>query len=267
VVPARHCPREITPTKRPALPTGRPRSLWDRLTARYRPKVQKDAPSVRAGPLMSQAVRDLWRRPLAILVILSLFLSAAWNAAGQDDLMDLLLALIVTVATIYVQIAVNLAGSSNEPGPSGDAWFRAALTRRCFWRLVAVEISVTALVAVGALALVVGAIVVGGITSLAEPAVVLDRDGPIEAIRRSARMSRPARRPLTVIFGLLVLAPSLVGPAAALAGIAGTVLVGIGVVLLPISMAGTVALARAYVALGGTPAPAPNGTPEPRLTA
>ena len=234
---------------------------------RYRPKVQKDAPPVRAGPLMSQALRDLWRRPLLILVVLNLFLSAAWNAAGQDELMDLLLALIVTAATIYVQIAVNLAASSEDPGASGDAWFRAALTRRCFWRLVAVEIAVTALVAVGALALVVGAIVVGGITSLAEPAVVLDRDGPIEAIRRSARMTRPARTPLTVIFGLLVLAPSLVGPAAALLGVAGTVLVVIGAILLPISMAGTVALARAYVALGGTPAPASDGTPQPRLTA
>ena len=227
----------------------------------------KDAPPVRAGPLISQALRDLWRRPLAILVVLNLFLSAAWNAAGQDDFIDLLLALVVTGATIYVQIAVNLAAAARDPGPSGDAWFRAALTRRCFWRLVAVEIAVIALVALGALALVVGAIVVGGITSLAEPAVVLERDGPIEAIRRSARMSRPARTPLTVVFGLLVLAPSLVGPAAALGGVSGTVVVVIGVILLPISMAGTVALARAYVALGGTPAPAPDSTPEPRLAA
>jgi hypothetical protein len=227
----------------------------------------KDAPPVRAGLLMSQATRDLWRPPLAILVVLNLFLSVAWNAAGQDDVMDLLLALLVTAASIYVQIAVNLAGSSQEPGGSGDAWFRAALRRRCFWRLVAVEVAVIVAVAAGALLLLVGAVVVGGITSLAEAAVVLERDGPITAIRRSARMSRPARAPLTVVFGLLVLAPSLVGPAASLAGISGAPLVGVGLVLLPLSMAGTVALARAYVALGGTPAPAPDAARTTRLAA
>jgi hypothetical protein len=216
---------------------------------------------------MSQALRDLWRPPLAILVILNLFLSVTWNAAPQEDVMDLLLALLVTGASIYVQIATNLVGGAREPGASGDAWFRAALRRRCFWRLVAVEVVVIVAVAAGALLLVVGAIVVGGITSLAEPAVVLERDRPIAAIRRSARMSREARAPLMIVFGLLVLVPALVGPAASWAGISGLPLVMVGLVLLPLSMAGTVALARAYVALGGTPAPPPNSVGAPRLNA
>jgi uncharacterized membrane protein len=216
---------------------------------------------------MSRALRDLWRPPLAILVILNLFLSVTWNAAPQENLMDLLLALLVTGASIYVQIATNLVGGAREPGASGDVWFRAALRRRCFWRLVAVELVVIVAVAAGALLLVVGAIVVGGITSLAEPAVVLERDRPIAAIRRSARMSRPARAPLMIVFGLLVLVPALVGPAASFAGISGLPLVMVGLVLLPLSMAGTVALARAYVALGGTPAPPPNSVGAPRLNA
>jgi hypothetical protein len=202
---------------------------------------------------MSRSLRDLARPPFGTLLMLNLFLHVVSGAVPGTDFVDLLLTLIVIVASVYVEIAVTLAAGSGQPGRSGDAWFRSALRRRCFWRVVGVQLVTLVLVAGGLLVLVVGALMVGGMVSLAEAAVVLERAGPLEAVRRSVQLGRPARAPLVLVFALLVLAPAIAGQGTFFLGLSrlSTVLLGLPFVVL--SMAGTLALTRAFVALGGAP--------------
>jgi hypothetical protein len=227
----------------------------------------KGLTSVRAGPLVRQALTDLFRPPFATLLVVNLFLYVVPGTTPQADLLDLLLALLVAAASVYVQIACILAAAASDPGRSGDAWLRAAFRRRCFWRVVGVQLLTLLLVAAGAVLLVVGAFVVGGIISLGEAAVVLERAGPIEAVRRSARLTRPARGALIIVFGLLVIAPSVVGPSVSALGASRVALVAVGLPLVVVSMGGTLALARAFVALGGAPTPSPDKLRAPGVAA
>lgn len=212
-------------------------------------------PSIRAGHLMAHSTRDLFRPPYATLALLNVFLFVVSSAAPQADLLDMTLTLAVSAVSVYVQIAVTLAGAAADPGRSGDAWFRVAARRRCFWRVVGVQLVTVLAVAGGALLLVVGAFVAGGLVALAEAAAVLERAGPIEALRRSAHLGRPARAPLVAVFGALVLVPTVAGQAAYALGWPHPALVAAGAPLVALTTGGTLALARAFVALGGAPAP------------
>jgi hypothetical protein len=216
---------------------------------------------------MSGALRDLFRPPFRALLLLNLFLYIVAGAVPGGDLLDLLLALAATAASVYVEVALTLAAGSPDPGRSGDVWFRAAVGRRCFWRVVGAQLATVVLVAAGALLLVVGAIVMGGVVSLAEAAAVLERAGPIAAVRRSALLGRPARRSLALVFALLVLVPSLANQAAFLIEVPAAVLVAVSLPLVTLTMAGNIALARAFVALGGAHAPSLGDLRSPGLVA
>jgi hypothetical protein len=211
-------------------------------------------PPISTRILVTSALKDLLRPPFSLLLFIALLLFVVQSTLVAADPAIGLLAFALAVMSVYLQIAFTLAGASKAPGRSADAWIKAAFKRRCFWRYLVTGLFAVALVAVGALALLVGAFVVGAIVGLAQPAAVLERRNPLEAIRRSAALSRPARVPVGTVFGVLVLIPNVIlvvmaqlsfdrdlSPAWNVGGLA----------LVALTVAGTIALARAFVSLGG----------------
>ncbi|MDQ3661735.1 MAG: hypothetical protein M3454_11885 [Actinomycetota bacterium] len=213
---------------------------------------------ISAVPLMKGALGDIFRRPFLILLSLNLLVSlvtASLGAAGTAVTTWLLLAAV----TVYVQIATVLAAGSSEPDPSGDAWIRAAFRARCFWRFVIVELFIFVMVGLGLFLVVIGALVVGAYVALSEQAVVLERLGIVQALSRGVDVSQGNRKPVGVIFAVMILLPNVALPLAYAMGLDDTALersVASAVTVI-LSMAGTLALTRAFVNLGGKPSPAP----------
>jgi hypothetical protein len=212
-------------------------------------------PPLRAGQLMAEGLRDTLRPPFSILVALSLFVYVASASVSPDaDQGGLFFALLLAIVSAYVQIACTLAAAAPDPGRSGDEWLRAAFKQRCFWRFALAELATVLLVALGLLAAIVGAFIVGGIVALAQTAAVLERKWPLHALRRSAELSRGARGALTLVFGVLVLAPSAAIQAGYQLGAPaelGTAWIIATLPVVVLTLAGTIALARAFMALGG----------------
>jgi hypothetical protein len=211
------------------------------------------------GALIREGLRAVFRPPYALLLGLSSFvyLVQATVSDGSDGA-SLLFGLLLAVVSAYVQIACTLAAGAPEPSNSADTWFVAAIRRRCFLRFVAVELATIALMVVGLALLIVGAFVVGGVVALAQPAAVLERRGPIDAIKRSAVLGRDVRGPLTVVFGVFVLVPGVALQAAYAFGLqetAGVALVAAGLLGVVLALAGTISLTSLFVALGGAPTP------------
>jgi hypothetical protein len=221
---------------------------------------------LRPGPLMRQALGDIFHRPFSILLFLNLLVSlvtASLGAAGTEVATWLLLAAV----TLYVQIATILAAGSAEPDPSGDAWMRAAFRARCFWRFVAVELFIFVMVGLGLFVVVVGALVIGAYVALAEQAVVLERLGVVQALSRSVDMSQGHRKSVGLIFAVMVLLPNVALPVAYAVGLDDTALErGLAsAVTVVVTTAGTLALTRAFVELGGKSSPTPAEVrPRPR---
>lgn len=221
---------------------------------------------IRPGSLMRRALSDIFRRPFSILLFLNLLVSlvtASLGAAGTEVATWLLLAAV----TLYVQVATILAAGSAEPDPSADAWMRAAFRARCFWRFVVVELFIFVMVGLGLFLVVVGAIVVGAYLALSEQAVVLERLGVVHALSRGVDLSQGHRRAVGSIFALMVLLPNIALPVAYAMGFDNTGLERslASAVTVVVSMAGTLALTRAFVELGGKPSPAPAEVkPRPR---
>lgn len=219
-------------------------------------------PPLRAGSLIVDGLRATVRAPFFGLVALSLFVYVVSASVGQQGGGgSLVFALLLAAASAYAQIACTLAASASDPGRSADAWFVAAVRRRCFWRYLVAEFVTVLAVALGLLALVVGAFVVGGVLALGQTAAALERRTPIDAMKRSAAMGREVRTPLAIVFGVLVLVPGIAIQAGySLGAPEGWGLRWVlatlpGVVL---TIAGTIALARAFVALGGGRVEAPD---------
>jgi len=213
---------------------------------------------IRAGPLMSGAPGDIFRRPFLILLSLNLLVSlvtASLGAARTGVATWLLLAAV----TVYVQIATVLAAGSSKPDPSGDAWMRAAFRARCFWRFVIVELFIFVMVGLGLFLVVVGALVIGAHVALSEQAVVLERLGIVQALSRGVDVSQGNRKAVGLIFGVMVLLPNVALPLAYAVGLDDTALERsvTSAVTVVVSMAGTLALTKAFVDLGGRPSPAP----------
>jgi hypothetical protein len=221
---------------------------------------------IRAVHEMLAAFRALGRRPILALTLLSVFLAVAGTGifhllGPQTDDPDLLLVSLSTVffavAGIYLQISIILAAASSGEAHGPDPWIKAALKHRCFWRYVGAILFAGLFVALGALALLVGAIVVGGIVGLAEPAVVLERKGAADALGRSAELTKPVRPQVALIFGVLWLPPLVYSvlesaleirlelPADVALAVAGAVL----------PAAGVIAMTNVFVKLGGAPTP------------
>ena len=206
-------------------------------------------------------------RTLVLVAVLIALTSTSFSETPSDT--EVFFSLLLLVASLYVQVAIILAAGRNEPEPSADAWLRGAVRRRCMWRFVGTSFVVVLGLAAGALLLVVGIFFVGALLAFAQVAAVLERKQPMDAVARSARLVSQARLPVGIVFGLLILIPTVVVQAAPFVGWTdGTgPLWPAGLVVAElVTLAGTIALTRMFVALGGDATPAPtNSHPQSRL--
>jgi hypothetical protein len=221
--------------------------------------MQTERPSVRAGDSILAGIKALGAPPFRTLWALSLFLSLVSNSVTESsDDAALWGSLVLLVISTYVQIATTLAAGRSQPEPRADSWIRGAFARRCFWRFVATGLISVLLVAVGLFALIIGGFVMGGVVGLAQPAVVLERCRPTDAIRRSAKLSAGARSQIAIIFGVTILAPLIATQSVYQLGWDRALGAGWLVttfVAVSLALAGTIALTHAYVRLGGSPTP------------
>jgi hypothetical protein len=173
------------------------------------------------------------------------------------DELNLLATLVLALISIYLDIAVILAAGRAEPHASADVWIRGAFRRRCLLRFVITGFLVDLLVAIGLVAIVVGAFVVGGFLAVAQPAAVIERQTPINALSRSVVLSRGARRVTGVVYALLAFIPLVsVQAAHLLEWIPNrTVSAVVACLAATLGLAGAIALSRLFVALGGKPTP------------
>lgn len=222
---------------------------------------ERPSPAIKAGAAIRDAFSLLARRPfrgvLALSVLIALVLE---TLPDEGDTTTLLGALLLIVLSLYLQITMTLAAANEAASESVDVWLKQAFRRRCFWRYAAASILVMlAVVVAGAVGLVIGGLLVGGVLALTDQAVVLEGRSPLEAIARSADLSKPARLPLAVIFGLLVLIPGLSVQIGTmiwdLDAFFGGLWPLVPVVVIILGLAGTIALTKAYLALGGNVVP------------
>lgn len=218
---------------------------------------------ISAGAAMRNGFSSLTDPPFRALLLLGIFVSLVASTIPETgDEWVVVATLLLIAAALYLQVAIIAAAADATPAPSADAWLKEALARRCFWRYLGTSIVVAASVLVaGVVGIVVGAFLMGGVVALADPAVVLERRGPLEAIRRSAEMGKDNRRPLIVIFGALVLVPGLMVQVGSLVwdlrGLAGPWWPLVPVVELVLAGAGAIALTRVFLSLGGQVEPGP----------
>lgn len=210
--------------------------------------------------VMGTAFASLARAPFRILVLLSLLIAITSTTFSDTPTgTETAFSIVLLAISVYIQIALVLAAGRADPEPSADLWLRGAVRRRCFWRFVGTSLVVVLGLMAGALIVVVGIFFVGALLGLAQSACVLERRLPMDSITRSARLSAAVRVPVGVVFGLLVLVPTGVTQGIAIAGWSDDLgylwqaaLVGAEL----FSAAGTIALTRLFVAVGGEGTPA-----------
>jgi hypothetical protein len=221
--------------------------------------MQTEGPSVRAGDSILAGIKALGAPPFRTLWALSLFLTLVSSSITESsDDSALWGSLVLLVISTYVQIAATLAAGRSQPEPRADSWIRGAFARRCFWRFVVTGLISVLLVTVGLFALIIGGFVMGGVVGLAQPAVVLERCLPTNAIRRSAKLSAGARPQIAVVFGATILAPLIATQVVYQLGwdrALGVGWVAATFVSVSLALSGTIALTRAYVRLGGSSTP------------
>lgn len=229
------------------------------MTTESRPKVTG---TIRYG------VMALTRAPFRMLVLLACLVAAASASFDQTPTdVELALSVALLVIAVYVQIAIILAAGATDPSTSADRWITGAFRRRCFWRFVGTSLLVVLALFAGAALAGIGIFVAAALVGLSQSACVLERLLPLEGIKRSARVSKGARGVIGSIFAVLVLLPS-VGTQVMLAfgwaedlGPAWFALVVAGEIL---TAAGTIALTKAFVDLGGSPTPPVDALGPPR---
>lgn len=217
---------------------------------------------------MASGFRLLSKPPFRGLLLLALLITLVLDTLPvQGDDATIFASLVLFGLSLYLQIATTLAAAETEPSPSVDVWLKKAIARRCFWRFLGSSVLVIlTIVASGIVGVVVGAFFIGGILALTDPAVVLEHKHPVEAIARSAELGRGARGPLIVVFGLLILIPGLSLQVAGLIWdvprFFGDLWPVVSALVVVLGFAGSIALARAFVVLGGAVLP-----PRPRRPA
>jgi hypothetical protein len=219
----------------------------------------------------------LLRPPFRTLLFVEILITLVASSIppGATDAAAILGAIVLLVVSAVLQIAILLAAAEPEPGRIADPWIFGVFKRRCFWRFAFTRLLVRLMVVVGlAVVLIAGArlpllwaeliaavtgllwgFVVGSIVGVAEQAAVLEHRWPFNAMGRSSELTRPARRPIGILFALFVVAPNflsdrflgldLVKSLGALRSIPA-------VLAVIVSTAGLIALTRAYVELGGS---------------
>lgn len=219
--------------------------------------VEPGDPRVRAASSISTGFRALLRPPFRTLWVLSLLIAlASGTIRGVDDV-ALLGALLFAVVSLYIDIAAILAAGDSSPDRSADVWLKAAVRRRCFWRFFFASLISDVLIGLGLVGLVIGAFLLAGVIALAPPAAVLERVLPLQTLTRSAELTRGHRRPVATVYTILLLIPQI-----AIQGLfflrgteSATVRVALGCVGATLGLAGTIALTRIFVTLGGGQTP------------
>ena len=204
-------------------------------------------------------------------MLLSVLLAVTSTTFSEEPTeTEMIFSFLLLFVSIYVQIALILAAGRDEPEPSADAWLRGAVRRRCFWRFVGTSLLVVLGLFAGAMVLVVGIFFVGALIALAQPASIVERRLPMDAIARSAKVASVARLPIGIVFGVLVLVPTAAVQTAAVlewTDELGVVWPAALVVAEVLSAAGTIALTQMFVALGGEKTPPPTQLAPPKREA
>jgi hypothetical protein len=217
---------------------------------------QRQIPKSRT--VIRNAFASLAKRPFNVIWALSLLIAMASSSIGRTlDELNLLATLVFALISVYLDMAVILAAGRAEPNPSADVWIRGAFRRRCLIRFVITGLLVDLLVALGILAVVVGAFVVGGFLAVAQPAAVIERQTPINALARSVVLSRGARPVTGVVYALLAFIPMVALQAAYLLELIPNRMISalVAAVAATVGLAGAIALGRLFVVLGGQQTP------------
>lgn len=209
---------------------------------------------LRPGSLIANGLKDLFRPPFALLLLIDLLIVGALaSVSDQVDDASFFGVIILTVVSAFVQIALTMAAASEEQR-SSDEWVKLAFKRRVFWRFILTGIVTIAAVFVGLLAFIIGGLILGAMLGLAQTVAIQEHAWPSTAIRRSIALGRGHRMPIGSIFAITFILPNALMQAGAQLrwdrelGLAWDALGAAATVL---TLAGVVALARAYVALGG----------------
>lgn len=163
-------------------------------------------------------------------------------------------AVTVAGATLGDQLYTGLVEEAVTEWRAGHrrAALRKLLRSLPFWRLVAVDLIVTAATLIGLVLFVVPGIVVFTWLSLAAPVVTIERHGVRDALRRSRELVRGNFwRVLAIVGGVLVLTEALTEPLqAGLSHLIGGTVVGewLGAVVAAVLLAPAAALAAVTIA-------------------
>ena len=209
---------------------------------------------LRPGTLIANGLKDLFRPPFALLLLIDLLIFGALaSVSDQVDGASFFGAILLTVVSAFVQIALTMAAANDEQR-SADEWVKLAFKRGVFWRFILTGVVTIAAIFVGLLAFIIGGLVLGAMLGLAQTVAIQERVWPGPAIRRSIALSRGHRMPIGSIFAIAFILPNALMQAGAQLqwdrelGLAWDALGAFATVL---TLVGVVALARAYVALGG----------------
>lgn len=191
-------------------------------------------------------------RPLSTLLLLSLFVTLVSGSLAEATEAAFFLSFVLLAIETYVDIAAILAASDLDPDPAGDTWLREAFRRRVFWRYLLTSIAVYFTTGLAFALLLVPGFIVAGRFGLAQATAVLDARRETLPIARSVELTKPARRTISVLFGVFLVLPALgLQIAAILAVEVNALFVALNMALVITARIATVALVRAYLVLGG----------------
>ena len=168
-----------------------------------------DEPKLDASSLVGAGFRALFRPPFIWLAAIGILGIIATSPIDNDDAAVLFGVAVITVISAYTSIGLTLAAAEEVPDASPERWVRAAIVRRCLIRTFFAGVFAFFLVIAGLAALVVPGFIIGASVALADIAAVLENHRPGDAIRRSIELSKPARKPIGIVFGLLITVPSI----------------------------------------------------------
>ena len=216
-------------------------------------------PSPGAWKAIGDGFSSLVRPPFRTLVLISLLIAVTSTTfSDRPGETETALSFVLLIASVYLQIAIILAAGTTDPSPSADAWLVGSFRRRCFWRFIGTSLVVVLGLVAGTLLLVVGIFFVGALLGFAQSACVLERKLPMEAVTRSASIAATGRPAVGIVFGLTILLPTVATQTAVLLGWTegvGPIWAAILLAAEVVTIAGTIALTRMFVQMGGEPTP------------
>ena len=226
-----------------------------------------DEPKLDARSLVGAGFRALVHQPYVWLVAIGVLCILATSSIDtrSNDPSAIVGVLVIIVISAYSSIGVTLAAAEEGPNKSPEVWVRAAFVRRCLIRSGLAGLFAYFLVLAGLIALIVPGFIIGASMALADIAAILENHRPGDAIRRSIDISKPARKPIGIVFGLLIIFPSTAFQVATyfLGVELGWLLAAIQCFNYLLASAAHIALTKAFLQLGGKnlarsePAPTP----------